>query len=58
MGLHLLEPTLLLRRTRRRIYPKEPSDTIESLDSASDMVQGIAPYLQLDGSFHTPEVMK
>ncbi len=29
-----------------RIYPKEPTDQVDSLDHAHEMVQSIAPYLQ------------
>ncbi len=49
----------LVKKEGIRIYPKEPSDTIESLDKASDMVQGIAPYLQQklgEGTVVSPNV--
>ncbi|MBR7069753.1 MAG: HAMP domain-containing protein [Oxalobacter sp.] len=42
-----------------RIYPKEPSDQIEPLEKANDMVQSVAPYLQQklgDGTVVSPKV--
>ncbi len=36
----------LVSREGIRIYPKEPSDRIEPLENADDMVQVIAPYLK------------
>lgn len=42
-----------------RIYPKEPSDQIEPLEKANDMVQTVAPYLQQklgEGTVISPKV--